>query len=332
MSSSKNTLLNNGLHVPLLGLGTYNGIDSSPEERQKVADAVYYAIQAGYRHIDTAYIYGIEDKVGEGIKRAIEEGIVTRKDLFVVTKIWVTKFRPEKVQEQAKQSLKNLGLEYADCFLVHWPIAFKDIPLKAGQFFPENQDGSLAEDLELDIFTETWPAMEKLVTDGLAKSVGISNFNTKQVEKLMAVAKIKPVLNQVESTPYLTQEVLKKTCDKYGIVLTAFSPFGGPPMDGGKDDNSFKKKLWDEPIIKDLAKKYNKNVSHVLLKFHIQRGVTVVPKSVTKERIIDNGNIFDFELTEEEMTSLKALNRGGRTWDIMINFLQGCKNYPYHEE
>ena len=330
--SCKTIKLNNGKVAPLLGLGTYNGIDSSPEEKQKVADATYYAIHAGYRHIDTAWIYGIEDMVGQGVKRAIDEGIVKREDLFIVTKIWVTKLRADKVAQQARESLKNLGLTYADCFLIHWPIAFKDIPLKFGQFFPENEDGTLAEDLDLDIYTETWPAMEKLVTDGLAKSIGISNFNTKQVEKLMSVCKIKPVLNQVESTPYLTQEVLKKTCDKHGIVLTAFSPFGGPPMDGGKDDNSFKKALWNEPVIVKLAEKYKKNVSHILLKFHVQRGVSVVPKSTTKERIIDNANIFDFELTDEEMESLKHLNKGRRTWDIMINFLKDCKNYPYLEE
>ena len=175
--------LNDGSKCPLLGLGTYGSDESG--DREKTAQAVYDAIVAGYRHIDTAYCYEVEDKVGEGIKKAIDEGIVKREDLFIVTKIWSTKLRPEKVAEQAKESLKNLGLDYVDLMLIHWPVALKDIPNEGAKgmlkWMPCNEDGSIAEDTEVDIHTDSWPAMEKLKEEGIAKSIGVSNYNTKQV-------------------------------------------------------------------------------------------------------------------------------------------------------
>lgn len=333
MPSPKTVTLNDGNVAPLLGFGTFLGSASQPGDKDKVADCVYHAIKSGYRHIDTAYIYGIEDKVGEGVKKAIDEGIVKRSDLFVVTKIWLTKLRPEKVIEQAKESLNKLGMTYVDCMLIHWPMAFKDIPRQPGQMVPTNDDGSYAVDEDLDIFTESWPAMEKLKADGLAKSIGVSNYNTKQIEKLVSVANVKPVMNQVECHPYLNQETLKKTCDKHGIVLTAYCPFGGnprPTKEGGREENATRKSLWENQVIKNIAQKHNKKVSHVLIRFQIQRGIAVIPKSVTVERVIDDANVFDFELTQEDMASLMALNRGERI--VVLEMLKNLKGYPFSQE
>ena len=328
-----NIKLNDGNSAPILGLGTSANVLSG--DRDKVEQAVYDAIVAGYRHIDTAFMYEVEDKVGLAVKRAIDEGIVKRSDMFIVTKVWCTKLRPEKVAESARQSLKNLGMDYIDLFLVHWPVALKDHPTEDGKpwnSWPTKPDGTPDEDTDLDIFTETWPAMEKLKEEGLVKSIGVSNFNTKQIEKLLSVCKIKPSVNQVESTPFLNQEKLKAVCDKYGIVLTAYSPFGGSPKakDGQLIPHEVKVGLWENPTIKSLATKYGKSVGQILLKFHVQRGVMVIPKSVTKERIIENANIFDFELTPEEMASLIALNTGVRS--IYPEGLSPCKNFPLNEE
>ena len=331
MSSPKTVTLNDGNVAPLLGLGTFVGFGSDVSEREKVVHAVYEAIKAGYRHIDTAYSYGIEDKVGEGVKKAVDEGIVKREDLFIVTKIWMTKMRSAKVMEQAKESLDKLGMSYVDCLLIHWPIALKDLPLQPGKILPTNDDGSFAFDEDLDIFTETWSAMETLKAEGLAKSIGVSNYNTKQIEKLMSVAKVKPAMNQVECHPYLNQETLKKVCDKHGIVLTAYSPFGGNPGPLKEGiDHVPKKSLWQDSVIKNIADKYGKKVSHVLIRFQLQRGIAVIPKSVTPERIVDNANVFDFELSEEDITALKALNRGDRT--VALEMLKSAKEYPFLQE
>ena len=325
--------LNDGNTAPILGLGTSANVLSG--DRDRVEQAVYDAILAGYRHIDTAYMYEVEDKVGLAVKRAIDEGVVERSDMFIVTKVWCTFLRPEKVAESARLSLKKLGMDYVDLLLVHWPVALKNIPTEGGKpwvSFPKNEDGSAAEDTEVDIFNQTWPAMEKLKEEGLAKSIGVSNFNTKQIEKLLSVCKIKPTVNQVECHPLLSQEKLKAVCDKHGIVLTAYSPFGGSPKarDGVLIPHEVKLSLWENETIKKLADKYGKTVGQILLKYHVQRGIIVISKSVTKTRIIENTDIFDFELTPEELSSLLALNQGLRS--IYPEGLSTCINFPLDEE
>lgn len=181
--------------------------------------------------------------------------------------------------------------------------------------------------------TETWPAMEKLKEDGLAKSIGVSNFNTKQIEQLVAACKVKPSMNQVESSPYLTQEKLREVCKEHGIVLTAYCPLGGSPRpnkEGEVGETDIRKSLFENDTVKQLAEKHGKKPSQILLKFHVQRGVVVIPKSVTKERIIENADIFDFELTEEELASLIALNRNERI--VSLEAMKRCKNFPFDEE
>ena len=170
--------------------------------------------------------------------------------------------------------------------------------------------------------------METLKSEGLAKSIGVSNFNAKQIHKLMSVAKVKPAMNQVECHPYLNQETLKQVCDKHAIVLTAYSPFGGNPsiIKEGMQYHVLQKSLWQDPVIKNIADKYNKKVSHVLIRFQIVRGIAVIPKSVTAERITDNANVFDFELSQEDITAPMALNRGERT--VALDMLKNAKEYP----
>ena len=156
-----------------------------------------------------------------------------------------------------------------------------------------------------------------------------------QIKDLVAVCKIKPSMNQVESTPFLPQEKLMEVCKEHGIVLTAYSPFGGSPRanpenEGKEDDTPHKKALWDNEVLKKLADKYGKKVSQILLKFHVQRGVVTIPKSVTKERIIENANIFDFELTDDELASLTILKNGERL--VFLEIMKNCKEFPFNEE
>lgn len=321
--------LNNGRSLPAVGLGTYAWMGTG--EREILPNAVYDAISVGVRHIDTAWIYMVEDKVGEGIRRAIDEGIVKREDLTVVTKIWTFNMKRDRLIGQAKLSLKNLGLDYIDILMLHWPVCTIDNGNR--EEWPRNSDGSFALDNETDIYQETWKAMEDLVDQGLAKSIGVSNFTPTQLETLMQTARIKPVVNQVESTPLLPQTRTLEVCNKYGIVMTAYSPFGGSPAP--QRDKTFapsnpRKQLWENPVIVSLAEKYGKTVCQILLKFHVQRGVAVVPKSVSKERIKQNLDIFDFELTQEDMDSLLNLKTGERM--LLIKKLIPSRYNPYADD
>jgi diketogulonate reductase-like aldo/keto reductase len=321
--------LNNGLTLPAVGLGTYAWLGTG--ERDQLPTVVYDAIAAGVRHIDTAWIYMVEDKVGEGIKKAIDEGLVKREELTVVTKIWTFNMKRDRLIGQAKLSLHNLGLKYVDILMLHWPVPTMDQGKK--EEWPRNPDGSFALDNETDIYNETWPAMEELVDQGIAKSIGVSNFTPTQIETLMKTARIKPVVNQVESTPFLPQSETLEVCRKHGIVMTAYSPFGGSPQpqrDKTFAASNIRAKLWQHPTVVSLAEKYNKTVCQILLKFHVQRGVAVVPKSVSPERIKQNLDIFDFELTPDELDSLINMKTGERM--LMIKKLTASKYNPYADD
>lgn len=321
--------MNNGLSLPAIGLGTYAWIGTG--EREALPNVVYEAIRLGVRHIDTAWVYQVEDKVGEGIKKAIDDGIVKREDLTVVTKIWTFNMKKDRLKGQAKMSLKNLGLDYVDILMLHWPVP--TIDQGKMEEWPRNPDGSFALDNETDIYTETWPAMEECVEKGICKSIGVSNFTPSQLEKLCETAKIKPVVNQVESHPLLPQNKTLAVCKKYGVIMTAYSPFGGslqPQRDKSLAASSTRQNLWNNDVIKGLAEKYGKTVPQILLKFHVQRGVAAVPKSVTADRIKENLNLWDFEFTPEDMDQLAKLETGERM--LLIKKLMASKYNPYIDE
>lgn len=331
MSKIPSTTLSDGSKFPLLGLGTYGSEASG--DREKVEQAVYDAISVGYRHIDTAWVYRVEGAVGSAIKRAIEDGLVQRSDLYVVTKVWSVNFKRDQVIASARESLRNLRLDYVDLLLVHWPVAMKDDG--KGSMFPTDEAGNPLIDDTIDIHGETWKAFEECVKQGLTKSIGISNYNKRQIESLFASGlEIKPVVNQVESHPLLSQKKLLDVCTKHGIVLTAYSAFGGSPKyDAAADkwyDHPVKVELMNNEFIKSLAAKYNKTVSQILLKFHTARNVAVIPKTVTKSRMIENMSIFDFDLTKDEITQLESMDKGART--VLNEKMSGSKNYPFNDE
>ncbi|CAO3564760.1 unnamed protein product [Mortierella alpina] len=281
MSLGRIAKLNTGATIPLLGLGTWQ---SGPSV---VKTAVKTAIAAGYRHIDTAWIYGNEKEVGE----AIRESNVPREELFVTTKLWNNSHRPQDVAPALETSLKNLGLDYIDLYLIHWPVAFKS----GSEAVARDADGKiLRENVEI---TETYKALEALVASGKTKAIGVSNFSIKNLEKILKVATIPPAVNQVELHPENPQWELLEFCKDKGIHVTAYSPLGST----------------DSPLIKreeitKIAEKHNSSNANVLIAWGQQRGTSVIPKSVTESRIVSN--FKDIELDLEDLKVLKAITQG----------------------
>ncbi|XP_041047411.1 aldo-keto reductase family 1 member B1 isoform X2 [Carcharodon carcharias] len=289
-AASATRLLNNGCRIPLLGLGTWK---SDPGV---VGKAVSAAIDAGYRHIDGAYSYMNEAEVGAAVKKKVEEGVVTREDLFIVSKLWCTFHAPEDVKPSLMQTLTALQLTYLDLYLIHFPVGFQ--------------------------------AMEVLVDEGLVKSIGVSNFNISQLERLLSVARIIPAVNQVELHPYLTQPELVEFCASRDIALTAFSPLGSP----GRtvlNDSADPKDLLKDPVVEVIAKNHRKSSAQVLLRFHVQRNIATIPKSVTPARIQENAEIFDFELMDEDLQSLLTINKNWRV--CQLTMLQDHQFYPFND-
>ncbi|KAL4712364.1 hypothetical protein ACJJTC_001525 [Scirpophaga incertulas] len=277
--------LSSGYELPMIGLGTY----ARKAEPGQYCQAVEWGIETGYRHIDTASCYKNEVEVGEGITKKINQGIVSRSDLFITTKLWNDSHARADVIPALKSSLSNLKLDYVDLYLIHWPVSVNDKGVDTG----------------ID-FVETWKGMEEAVKLGLAKSIGVSNFNEDQLERLMKNSNIKPAVNQIEINPTLSQHKLVNFCKERSVVPVAYTPLGliseARPEFIGKDIIKTDSKLGE------LAKKYGKTRAQIALRYLVQRGVPVLPKSFTKSRIEENFNIFDFNLDEQAMAVVDSYN------------------------
>lgn len=258
------TVLANGVNMPWLGLGVYKA-----KEGEEVEQAVKAALRIGYRSIDTAAFYGNE----EGVGRAVRESGIPREEIFITTKVWNSDQGYERTLAAFEASLQRLGMEYVDLYLIHWPVKGK--------------------------YKETWRALETLYKEGKARAIGVSNFQVHHLEDLMADAEIKPMVNQVEFHPFLTQEKLRDFCRREGIQLEAWSPL----MRG---------EVVNVPEIVELAEKYGKTPAQIVLRWDLQHDILTIPKSIRAERIRENADIFDFELSAEDMARIDALNRNSR--------------------
>ncbi|MFJ7467521.1 aldo/keto reductase [Peribacillus frigoritolerans] len=276
MNLQDTTTLHNGVEMPWFGLGVFK-VEEGPE----LVNAVKMAIKHGYRSIDTAAIYENEEGVGQGIREGLKEAGISREDLFVTSKVWNADLGYESAIAAYEESLKKLGLEYLDLYLIHWPVEGK--------------------------YKEAWRALETLYKEGKVKAIGVSNFQIHHLKDLMEDAEVKPMVNQVECHPRLTQKEVQAFCKEQGIQLEAWSPL----MQG---------ELLDNDVLQAIATKHGKSVAQVILRWDLQSGIVTIPKSTKEHRIVENSTIFDFELTEEEMNQIDGLNQNHRVGPDPDNF------------
>ncbi len=270
------TILHNGVEMPWFGLGVFK-----VEEGTELVQAVKSAIAHGYRSIDTAAAYQNETGVGQGIREALVDNKLLREELFITSKVWNADLGYESTLAAYETSLAKLGLEYLDLYLIHWPVKGK--------------------------YQEAWRALETLYKEGRVKAIGVSNFQIHHLEDVIKDSEIKPMVNQVELHPYLSQQELLSFCKEQGIQLEAWSPL----MQG---------QLLEQPLLQDIATKHGKSVAQVILRWDLQRGIVTIPKSTKEQRIIENAALFDFQVTKEDMTLIASLNQDQRVGPDPDNF------------
>lgn len=298
--NQKTFTLSNGAQIPAIGLGTWQD-----EEAQEAA--VLAALHAGYRHIDTARCYGTEPAVG----KAIKQSGIPREEIFVTSKLWNNKHHPEDLGQAVQLSLDDLGLEYLDLFLMHWPVAFK----RGDDPFPSDKDGKLVTD-NID-YLDTYRAMEGLVKSGKAKAIGISNFSQKEVERILDNVAIKPAVHQMELHPWLQQKKFYDFHRKNGIHVTQYSPFGNQnEIYGSREEHG--QLVYDQTLV-EIGKKYGKTSNQVALAWGIAHGRSVIPKSKSAERIKQNFDIA-FELEPADIENIDAIDKKLRFNDPSKDF------------
>jgi len=304
--SSSSVKLNNGHHMPLVGFGLWKVNNDS------CADQVYNAIKTGYRLFDGACDYGNEVEAGQGVARALKDGLVKREELFIVSKLWNSFHDKERVEPICKKQLQDWGIDYFDLYIVHFPISLKyvDPSERYPPGFTYDEKNVVPGKATVQ---ETWTAMEELVQKGLTKSIGISNFNGALIMDLLRYAQIVPATLQIEHHPYLTQPGLVKLAQASGMAVTAYSSFGPQSfleldMKEAKDTPL----LLEHPSVRKIADKHGKTPAQILLRWATQRGVAVIPKSNNQHRLAQNLDVLNFEIGQSDMEEISGLNQGLR--------------------
>lgn len=294
--------------MPSVGLGLWK-LDQS-----ETADTIVNALKSGYRHLDSAADYGNEIQTGEGIKQAVNQGICSREDLWITSKLWNTFHRPEHVLPACKKSLQDLATDYLDLYLIHFPISLKYVDFDT-RYPPEWFFDPSAENPKMHIdpvpLSDTWRAMEELVESGLVKEIGVCNYNVGLLHDLIAYSSIKPAMLQIESHPFLTQEKLIKAAKNYGMAVTCFSPLGALSyleLDMANKNESVLK----SDTVTVAAERLNRSPAQVVLRWALQRGTAIIPKTSQRDRLIENRSLFDFELSDREMSDISNLNLNRR--------------------
>ena len=269
------TTLSNGLHMPMLGLGVFQ---APPDV---TAAAVQEALRVGYRLIDTAAAYANEREVGEGIRRS---GLA-RDDIFIQTKVWISDYGYDATVHAFDKSAGKLGVDQLDLLLLHQPLTSR-----------------------FDLTLGAYKALEKLLADGKVRAIGVSNFMPDVLQRLLAETSVVPAVNQIEVHPYFQQKELQRLHAEHGILTQAWSPLGGITSYGGGEKRTF-----DDPTLQQIASEHGKSAAQVMLRWHLQEGRSVIPKSTKPARIAENLDVFDFELTKEQVASIDALDTGVRS-------------------
>ncbi|ALC45079.1 CG2767 [Drosophila busckii] len=312
--------LNNGEQMPVLGLGTWQASD------EEIELAVDLALELGYRHIDTAPVYGNEQAIGNVLKRWLDAGKVQREDLYIVTKLPPIANRPHEVLPMLTKSLADLQLDYVDMYLIHTPFT---VLINADGNFQFDAAGLLKVDPTTN-HAATWAEMEKLVEKDLAKSIGVSNFSQEQLERLLQSCSIPPATNQIEHHVYLQQRELVDFCQAQNITITAYSPLGSKGiarMNAAAGVPRDLPDLFDITEVKEIAAIHNKTPAQVLLRWIVQSNkMAAIPKSANAQRLKENFDIFDFELTSEQLETLCGLDQNIRICDFA--FYRGVEKHP----
>lgn len=279
----------NARPMPAIGMGTAN----FPVVPETIKDAVLAAVELGFRHFDTASMYGTEQPLGDALAEALRRGLVaSREEVFVTTKLWCTQCHPDLVLPSLRQSLQNLQLDYVDLYLVHWPVSLKPGP----GVFPVKREDAIPFDFE-----GVWREMEECYRLGLAKAIGVSNFTTTHLDKILATATVPPAVNQVEMNPVWQQRKLREYCVEKSIHVTAYSPLGGQNWSG--EGNA----VLDSEVLAEIAKARGKSFAQVALRWIYEQGVTPIVKSFSKERLKQNLEIFDWELTDDDLLKISQI-------------------------